>query len=99
MERVQFIWKQPYTICTLHGAGDGVVGVGIARCSTNDHWSPKTGAKIAFLRAVQDNLDNQITVLSGGDTNDPQGQGWGSQESALKFVKKLIKEHEAWLED
>ena len=84
MERVQFIWKQPYTICTLHGAGDGVVGVGIARCSTNDHWSPKTGAKIAFLRAVQDNLDNQITVCLGATLMIPRGVGG---VSPLKFSR------------
>ena len=84
--------KKTYTIVELREGGN-LYGIGIARCSDSDNWSPKKGVRIAVARAMENHWKIIAANESGGDMW--RVNGWPDKTTAVAYLSKVLNEMES----
>jgi hypothetical protein len=98
---ITFTYQNPYVLCRIERVEREdpysstptfyPLGLGIARCSVLDVYSPKKGAEIALARALANIYDLKAESVAKGPEGAWHRNGWPNMESALDFERKLLK--------
>lgn len=86
--RIRLLVKKPYTIVELYN-DDKFYGIGIARCSSSDNWSPKKGVRIAVARALENHWKLVALDESGGDRW--KINGWPDRGTAVAYASAITE--------
>jgi hypothetical protein len=84
-------FQKPYVVARLVGEAGDTVAMGVARCSAQDDWSPKTGVRIAIARAFEDFWCGKANEAAGVD--EWRANGWPDRAYSDRFVTKVMREY------
>lgn len=84
-------FQKPYVVARLVGKAGDTVAMGVARCSAQDDWSPKTGVRIAIARAFEDFWRGKANEAAGSD--EWRANGWPDRDCGDRFLEKVMREY------